>query len=288
MVNKKAFAKINLTLEILDKREDGYHNIRSVMQKVSLCDNISFEILNEERITLSCSVDVCAEKDNLAYKAAECFLAKYKEKTGKTFGVKIHIDKTIPDKAGLAGGSADCACVLDFLFENFGGLSYDDVEEIAASLGSDINFCLDKYRCALCTDRGIVLEKCKAFKSDYVLICVPENGMKTSDIYRAFDENPVLFDENPSVIVRDYLNGGNQDKIYSHTVNAFAPICESVCSEISEIKKIMRDSGALASQMSGSGSSVYGIFKNGEELENCYSELSEKFKKCYKCRTLVV
>ena len=286
MVTRNAYAKINLTLEIREKREDGYHNIRSVMQKVSLCDTLTFEELQEEKIILTCSVNVCAPEENLAYKAAVKYLEKYKIATGKSFGVAVHINKVIPDKAGLAGGSADCACVLDHLFETFGGIDYSDVEEIAASLGSDINFCLEKYRCALCTDRGIVLEKCKSYYGEYILICVPDHGMKTGDIYRAFDASPILYDGNPSETVKTLLNAGKQNMIYQYTVNSFAPICEQECVDITLIKDAMRSCGALASQMSGSGSSVYGIFENLTDLENCYNKLSSKYKKCFICKTI--
>ena len=227
MVTRNAYAKINLTLEIREKREDGYHNIRSVMQKVSLCDTLTFEELPEDRIVLTCSVDVCPPEDNLAYKAAVKYLEKYKSATGKSFGTAIHINKVIPDKAGLAGGSADCACVLNHLYETYGGIAYSDVEDIAASLGSDINFCLDKYRCALCTDRGIVLEKCKPYNGENILVCVPEQGMKTGDIYRAFDASPILYDNNPSESVKRFLNEDRQNMIYDHVVNSFAPICEN-------------------------------------------------------------
>ncbi len=286
MVTRNAYAKINLTLEIREKREDGYHNIRSVMQKVSLCDILTFEELQEEKIVLTCSVDVCAAEDNLAYKAAVKYLEKYKRTTGKSFGTAIHINKVIPDKAGLAGGSADCACVLDHLFKTYGGIDYFDVEEIAASLGSDINFCLDKYRCALCTDRGVVLEKCKPYCSEHILICVPDHGMKTGDIYRAFDASPILYDGNPSENVKALLNDGKQNMIYEYTVNSFAPICEKECEDITLIKDTMKAYGALASQMSGSGSSVYGIFENSTDIENCYNKLSAKYKKCYICKTV--
>ncbi|MBE6623264.1 MAG: 4-(cytidine 5'-diphospho)-2-C-methyl-D-erythritol kinase [Ruminococcaceae bacterium] len=287
MTTKNAYAKINLTLEIREKREDGYHNIRSVMQKVTLCDSLNFEKNEDDKIVLTCNVDVCAPEDNLAYKAAVKYLDMYKKEQGKSFGVKIHIDKHIPDKAGLAGGSADCACVLDYLYETYGGIGYEKVEEIAASLGSDINFCLGKYICALCTDRGIVLEKCAPFDGKYILICVPDHGMKTSEIYRAFDDSPILYDGNPSEQVKNLLNNNKQENIYDFTVNSFAPICEKACPDITLIKDTMKKSGALASQMSGSGSSVYGIFENEDDLNLCFAELSEKFKKCYKCATVI-
>ena len=95
MTTKNAYAKIKLTLEIRERREDGYHNIRSVMQKVSLCDTLTFEKNDEGKITLTCNVDVCAPEDNLAYKAAVLYLDAYKKEQGKAFGVKIHINKIL-------------------------------------------------------------------------------------------------------------------------------------------------------------------------------------------------
>ncbi len=283
---KKAYAKINLTLEILDKRPDGYHNVRSVMQKVSLCDVLTFDFNDSGVITLECSKNVCDMKDNLAYKAAEKYLSRYIEKTGKSFGVSIYIEKNIPDKAGLAGGSADCACVLDCLYEVFGVVDYNEIESIAASLGSDINFCLDKYRCALCTDRGIELEKCRPLECDRILICVPDFGMKTSEIYSAFDASPILFDTDPSAIVKKALEKGDDENIYSNMVNSFEKICESECRDIAEIRSIMLSFGAKACRMSGSGSSVFGIFDDDNCFFDCKATLEKKYSKCFACSTL--
>ncbi|MBR5553895.1 MAG: 4-(cytidine 5'-diphospho)-2-C-methyl-D-erythritol kinase [Clostridia bacterium] len=285
-ITKNAYAKINLTLEILEKRPDGYHNIRSVMQKISLCDVLTFKFSDEEKINLDCSKNVCDMHDNLAYKAAEKYLALYKEKCNKVFGVDIYIEKNIPDKAGLAGGSADCACVLDCLFEKYGVLDYTEVEEIAASLGSDINFCLDKYRCALCTDRGIKLEKCAPLDWKNVLVCVPDFGMKTSEIYKAFDASPVIFNDNPSEVVCNALETKDTNTVFSKVVNSFEPICEKECADITEIKKVMMSYGAKVSRMSGSGSSVFGFFDDCESLCKCRSFLMKKYQKCFVCETV--
>lgn len=286
-VEKKAYAKINLTLEILDKRDDGYHNIRSVMQKVSLYDIVDFELSDSGIISLECDKYVCDEKDNLAYKAAALYSKKYFENTGKRIGAEIKIHKKIPDKAGLAGGSADCACVLDCLYEHFGGIDYQAVEAIAACLGSDINFCLENYRCALCTDRGINLQKCAPLRCENILICVPDFSMKTSEIYSAFDFSPVYFSGNPSEKVLKALSAGDYGELYKNIVNAFSPICEKKCRDIAEIKNIMFSCGAHVSQMSGSGSAVFGMFGNSAEMQKCNDILSKKYKKCFMCFSVV-
>lgn len=287
MLSRIAYAKINLTLEILNKRDDGYHNIRSVMQKVSLSDTLYFDFFDRGDIFLECDRKVCSAEDNLAYKAAAMFRNKYFNKTGKTFGVHIIINKNIPDKAGLAGGSADCACVLDCLYETFPGIDYVEIESIASKLGSDINFCLDRHKSALCTGRGTEIQDCMPLKDVQILICVPDYGMKTSDIYKAFDNDPIYFKNDPSGMVKDLLNAGRTSEIYSLTVNSFAPICESVCKDIAYIKETMFSQGAHAAQMSGSGSAVYGIFDDDEKMHICFERLSAQYQKCYICGTVI-
>lgn len=282
---KNAYAKINLALEILQKRQDGYHEVKTVMQKVSLCDTVSVNLHDDNSINLSCDVYVCEEKDNLAYKAAVLFREEYNKATGKSFGADISIIKNIPDKAGLAGGSADCAAVLDCLYQMLPGVTYERIEKIAASLGSDINFCLEKYKCALCKGRGTDIFPCQSYKSGNILICVPDNGLKTSEIYRLFDDAPVLFGYSPSEEILKVLNSGEGD-IFPHVLNSFSSICEKEIKDITEIKNVMKSSGALCAQMSGSGSSVFGIFADRCSLENAYNKLSSKYKRLYICNTV--
>jgi len=278
-----ANAKINLALDVTGKRDDGYHEVCMILQEIDLCDTLEIALTDDGEIHLSCDgledTDKC---DNLAYKAARLFL----DYLGSKNGCNIKLTKNIPVGAGLAGGSADCACVLDCLYEKYGVLDYSDVEEIAASLGSDINFCLDKYRCALCTDRGIKLEKCTPFEWENVLVCVPDLGMKTSDIYNAFDASPILFEDNPSCVVKDALAFKDTKTVFSHIVNSFESICEKECADISHIKSIMTSHGSNASSMSGSGSSVFGFFNDAQSLNACKAELTKKYKKCFECRTV--
>lgn len=282
---KNAYAKINLSLEILQKRNDGYHDVRTIMQKVSLCDIVSVEVSSDNLISLECDVFVCDEKDNLAYKAAVMFRDEYVKLVGKTFGVNISITKNIPDKAGLAGGSADCAAVLDCLYNMFPGVSYELIEDIASRLGSDINFCLEKYKCALCAGRGIDVTPCHPYISENILVCVPDAGLKTSEIYQRFDNSPVFFGYSPSDVIFEILNKGGSE-IFPHVLNSFSAICEKEISDISDIKNTMKSCGALCAQMSGSGSSVFGIFPDRHTIETAYKNLEGSYKKLFICRTV--
>ncbi len=285
-IHKSAYAKINLSLEILDKRADGYHNILSVMHKTTLCDDIFVEILDKPGITLDCDRNVCAPEDNLAYKAADRYICEYQKLTGKSFGVHITIKKNIPDMAGLAGGSADCAAVLDAMFDLVGGVDYSIVESIASSLGSDINFCLERYICALCSDRGIALDKCKAMKQMYCVICVPDFKMKTSEIYSEYDKMPNYFDNHPSKNIYRLLTDDKTDDIYNYVVNSFSPLCEKRCPDITYIKDVMKQFQSKACEMSGSGSSVFGLFDSSKSASEAYDFLKNKYHNIYLCTTL--
>lgn len=274
-----ARAKINLTLEIFDRRKDGYHDMRSVMHKIGLCDIVKVTVDTERtdenagEIRVICSKYVCAEKDNLAYKAADSFMALYYKKTGKIASCIIEIEKNIPDKAGLGGGSADCAAVLDALTKLLGVITEKEKEEIAAYLGSDVPFMLEKYDCALATGTGTTLQKLPMMPMCYCVTGTPDKGLSTRDIYDLFDEKKHVV---PNVKANSLISALEQEdfgRICDNIVNQFEPICIHEVSEIGKIKKCLLKSGAYAAQMSGSGSAVFGIFADKEQAEAAYRAL---------------
>ncbi len=262
-VTKKAYAKINLTLEILGtKRADGYHDIASVMHKArSLYDTVTVT-LADSGITLECDKDVCAAADNLAYKAAKRFIELYEQKTGKTFGVNIKIQKNIPARAGLAGGSSDAAAVLDALHELTGILAEKDIYEIALSLGSDVPFCLEKHTCALCTGRGELIRDLPELQDVEIVFYLPETPLSTAGIYgeydKAYGDN---YEKKNSITMASLIEkGASLNEILTYMCNDFQVICQKRCPEIAEGCKVLADKGYFA-QMSGSGSAVFGIKK---------------------------
>ena len=260
---KKSYAKINLTLEILGtKRGDGFHDIASVMHKVpSLFDEVTVE-LTDMGIFLECNKDVCAPEENLAYKAAEKYIHLYKSRTGKDFGVKIDIEKNIPAGAGLAGGSGNGAAVLDALSELVGGLSENDIYEIALSLGSDVPFCLEKHTCALCTGRGELIKDIRPLENVEFELYFPKTPLPTKGIYGEYDKQyGDDYTKNKSVVMAELLEkGADIDEIARLMCNDFQPICIARCPEIEEGCRILAEKGYF-SQMSGSGSAVFGIRK---------------------------
>ncbi len=276
-----AKAKINLTLEIFDKRKDGYHDMQSVMHKIGLCDIVKVTVDtnrtgdNSGEIKVICSLPVCEEKDNLAYKAADSFMSLYYKKTGNVFACTIEIEKNIPDKAGLGGGSADCAAVLDALTKLLGVVTEKEKEEIAESLGSDVPFMLEKYDCALATGTGTTLKPLPMMPMCHCVIGTPDVGLSTRDIYDLFDEKKHVL---PSVKANSLIAALEQEdfgRICDNIVNQFEPICIHELPEIGKIKKCLLKSGAYAAQMSGSGSAVFGIFADEKEAVAAYEALSD-------------
>ncbi len=276
-----AKAKINLTLEILNKRNDGYHNIKSVMHKIGLADIVRITLKettdtqNAGKISVSCSKSICEEKDNLAYKAAHAFADLYYKKKGKLFSADIYIEKNIPEKAGLGGGSADGAAVLDGLYKLFGALTQSDIYDIACTLGSDVPFMLERYNCALATGTGTNLSELPMMPCCFCVIGTPRVGLSTPEIYRLFDEKKNVLPKvkNNSMIAA--LEQEDFVRVCDNIANQFEPICIHELPEIGKIKRALLKCGAYSAQMTGSGSAVFGIFGSESSAKNAVESLSE-------------
>ena len=269
----KGFAKINLHLDVTGIRDDGYHNIQSVMQTVSLCDIVDIEITEGGNIVIECDrAGVPLDEKNIAYKAAKIFF----EKADIRSGVKITIKKNIPMAAGLAGGSADGAAVLVGLNELFESvLSEDDIYALGATLGADVPFCIS---CGCCYTEGIgeKLTDIDPLSPETVLViaCGGEGvstpmayGMLDTRYGRFVDYTPCGCDE-----LKKSLKLGEND-FYKHIFNIFEEPVASVREAVGIAKKIMLDSGARASMMSGSGPSVFGVFANTDDADRAVARL---------------
>ncbi|MBQ8759077.1 MAG: 4-(cytidine 5'-diphospho)-2-C-methyl-D-erythritol kinase [Clostridia bacterium] len=262
-VTKKAYAKINLTLEILGtKRGDGFHDIASVMMKVSdLYDTVTVT-QTQSGITLVCDKDVCAPEENLAYKAAQKCIALCGEKYGKSMGVSIDLKKSIPMGAGLAGGSSDAAALIDAVSELCGGFTDEEKHGIAASLGSDIPFCLECHKVALCKGRGEIITDLADIKDVEIKVIMPKTPLFTKGIYAEYDsENGDDYTKDKSIRMAELINkGAGVSELAPLMCNDFQSICEKRCPEIKEAAESLKKEG-FCSQMSGSGSAVFGIKK---------------------------
>ena len=276
-MKRTAYCKINLTLEILGtKRGDGFHDLKTVMHKIPLGDMIEIDARQGEgRITLLCDSDVCKSEDNLAYRAAKLYLEGYERVTGKHADVDIKLSKITPTGAGLGGGSADAATVLDMLQEILGQVTEDETLEMAKSLGSDVPFCLRRYVSAYCTGRGEMCESIDTLPVETCLVVAkPVESINTKGIYgeydKAFGDD---YSKNKSDVMKKALEKSSLCETAKLLVNDFESVCIPRLPEIDEIKQKMLEYGALGSQMSGSGSAVFGLFDDIEKCFACRDEL---------------
>ncbi len=251
-------AKINLILRILGKRIDGYHELITLMSPVSLYDDIVLE-KQESGIFLKAEGSGCEERQNLAYRAAELFL----KETGIMEGVSIEITKRIPVGAGLGGGSSDAASVLmgmNTLFQ--AGLTDQELMNLAAGIGSDCPFFILK-RPYLMGGRGEIPLKPVIIEPRSYLIVIPPFGVSTSLVYSNL-KCPLTIDDKSFTIKEISVGNGNAPERL--LVNELEDPAFGICPEIRCIKAEILDAGALGVIMSGSGSSVFGVFKDEEHL----------------------
>ena len=266
-----AFAKINLTLEILGtKRGDGFHDILSVIHKIPVGDRISLEITKTPDIDFSCSENVCANEENLAYRAFVLYRERAVKKGHENFGARIHVEKLMPTGAGLAGGSADGAAVLDLLNKSLGVMTDGEMHELSGTLGSDVPFCLEKHTCCLCSGRGEVMKDISPLRGVFCLVAKPNENLPTKGIYKSYDAiHGDDYTKDASFLMEKALASGDMRGVSSLLVNDFEEICVQRLPEIDSLRKDMLSLGAMNARMSGSGSSVFGLFDNKKDMKKC-------------------
>lgn len=278
-VTVKAPAKINLTLDIIGKRADGYHDVAMVMQAISLYDTVTVEQVDGEgdAVRISCPMypDVPCDESNIACKAVRAF---YQYTNVQPVPLDITIEKVIPTQAGLAGGSADGAAVVLALNQLFSThLKMEEMAEICAHIGSDVPFCL-LGGTMLATGTGTTLKKLHAMPKCHIVVCKPEVSVSTAAAYAACDARPSKgFLYTDELIKRLYSRDirGLSTCLY----NEFEQVME--LPEIHEIKQQMISCKALGCSMSGSGSAVYAIFINEKKAQACVNVLKEKYKNVF-------
>ncbi len=265
----KAYAKINLLLDIVSKRTDGYHDLFMIMQSVGIYDTVTVTLNRSKRITVLCDTEgVPTDKTNIVCKAAREF---FKQTGIKNTGLKIIIDKRIPHAAGLAGGSADGAAVLVALNRLTGAnLSNDELCEIGVKIGADIPFCI-KGGTLLAQGVGDVLNKVKALRKCYILLAKPDYAVNTASAYRQFDECGKA--HTPDKLSMLYaMQSRDLREIAQRMENVFEQFIQ-VPNKV-DIKDVMRQNGALGVCMSGSGPTVFGIFEDKSSAKKAASELT--------------
>ena len=265
----KARAKVNLTLEILDKREDGYHNLKSVFQKINLYDEIYICKTNTNTFELESNIDNIKTEDNIIYKA----YIKLKNRFKEISGVKVKLIKKIPMQAGLAGGSTDCASFILAMNKLFNlNLNKNELVDLGKSLGADVVPCM--YNNAVLAEGiGEIITKLNTNFKYYIVVIKPEISCNTGEMYKKLDskERNLKIDNTKKVIKS--LETDDIELLSNNLYNDFEKVVDA-----KSIKDELVENKALGALLSGSGSCVFGIFKNKEEAKCAYKNLKNKYK----------
>lgn len=267
----KAYAKVNLFLDITGRLNNGYHTLNTVMQQIDLYDDITAEISDGDGIFIKCDNPAvpCNEK-NIAYKAAAAFMSE----TGKNARVDITIEKRIPLEAGMGGSSTDGAAVLKALNEIYGcPLSTEKLCGIGARLGADVPFCI-MGGTAVCKGIGEIMTPANCLKDYVFLIVKPDFSCSTPVGYKTYDEKPVPVNTEFEKFV-DLLSLGSE-KWAGKMYNVFEKLYDD--ERITAITDTMRKYGALGSILTGSGSAVFGVFNDRKTAENALKNIDSQFK----------
>jgi 4-diphosphocytidyl-2-C-methyl-D-erythritol kinase len=277
----KAPAKINLFLEVKSKRTDGYHNIETIMQTISLYDKLSFE-LTKDKISFSCNnKSIPGNRSNIVYMAAHRVKKHFNIKNG----VKIYLKKKIPVGAGLGGGSSDAAATLKALVKLWKiKFSRHEIEKIAAKLGSDVTFFLTGG-IALCKGKGELVTPLRRIDKLKVILVNPGYALPTVEMYKKI-KLPLTNTRKLNRIMPSICNNSfNTKKAFDTCFNRFEKIVSRNNPEIVEIKKTLNDLGC-SSFVSGSGATVFGILDPGAKVKNLKFELKKHKWKIYFVNTI--
>lgn len=287
-----AFAKVNLTLDVLDLRPDGYHNLKSVMQAISLHDDVTVCLQTGRPWAVHCYREVLPDggeeaelltdglpqdEENLAWKAVEAFFAR----TGRQpDGLEIFISKRIPLGAGLGGGSADAAAVLKALNQLTGApLSIAALCELGAQVGSDVPFCV-LGGTALVEGRGELLTRLPETPEMFYVVCQPDFSVSTAELYRKLDETFVEKRPNHRDMIAN-LQKGELLGVGGSLCNVFEPLVLKEHFDLNYIRSMMITYGAYGAQMTGTGSAVFGIYDSFEYATVACTMLKDRYQKVF-------
>ena len=292
ILTESAFAKLNLTLDVLSRREDGYHDIRSVEQTISLRDDVVLNIGTGRKWALHCyqervrdgaeDMELATEgypqdAENLAWKAAEVFF----DRTGHDpEGLEIFINKRIPMQAGLGGGSADAAAVLRALNRHYGApLSIGALSELGFSIGADVPFCV-MCGTALVEGRGERITKLSDVPEIFFVVCKPDFSSSTPELYRAIDGEFIEKRPDHKAMIAN-LQKGDLLGVGGSLRNVFEPLVMKEHFDVNYIKSMMFTYGAYGAQMTGSGSAVFGVYDSFEYATVACTMLRDKYSQVF-------
>ena len=271
-----AHAKVNLSLDVLGRRRNGYHELSMIMQEISLKDVVTIKEIddNNNKVEISCSKkEVPTDEKNIVYSAFKLLSKKYNIDKS----ISIFIEKNIPISGGLAGGSTDAAAVLKGLNQIWDlGLTKQELMDLGVEIGADVPFCI-MGGTALSEGIGEKLTAITPFKDKLLLLANPDIEVSTEYVYKNLDLKN-LKDRPDIKKIISYIEQGDTRGLSRNMRNVLESVTIKKYSEIEDIKEKMMNHGALGSLMSGSGATVFGIFDNDETLNECKTELKKTMK----------
>jgi len=277
----KAYGKINISLDVVGKREDGYHLLKMIMQNVDLYDSMSFEKCNKG-INISCNKPyIPTDERNLVYKAAKLFMETY----NISEGINIYLKKNIPVAAGMAGGSADAAAVFKALKQVF-KIDVDDNElmNLGVKIGADVPYCI-MGGTALCEGIGDIITPLAPFKNHILVLVKPNFGVSTKEVYKNLDISKIFKHPDTESLIK-----AMEEENLADVCNSMKNLLENVTLRkypvLKRIKEDMVKMGAMGSMMSGSGPTIFAFFDDMLKAQRCYDKFKTQYKEVYITRTI--
>ena len=274
-IQEKAYAKLNLSLDVTARRPDGFHELVMLMQTVSVADELKLARTETGRVEATCSLHfIPTDERNLAVRAAREYLAEIGE---SGCGVSLHMEKHIPVGAGMGGGSADAAAVLRGMNRLFDDrLTRRELEALACRIGSDVAFCVAGGS-SLAKGRGEILQDLPPLPECCFVIVKPEFSISTPELYRKLDS--VTLRRHPDTAgLLQAMEQGDLRAVCRRMYNVFEDVPDRRMRTVGEIKGLLLDGGALAAMMTGTGSAVFGVFERAEDAEKAQQALEKEYR----------
>lgn len=280
-ITVRAHAKINLSLDVINKREDGYHNLKMVMQTIDLHDIVYIEKTKKDIIVDCDNVEIPKGEKNIAWKAAKSFF----DFTGINDSAKIKITKNIPHAAGLAGGSADAAAVLKGLNRLYDKkLSKEELALIGVKIGADVPFCIHGGT-MLAEGIGERLTRLNSLTKNSVVLVKPNISVSTAWVFNRLRIDQITKRPNTEELIYS-INNNDIEKIAVNMSNVLESVTAREYEEIEKIKELLMENNAVNSIMSGSGPTVFGVFKDDEKANNAYQNIKNHFSEVFLCKMI--
>ncbi|WPC42060.1 4-(cytidine 5'-diphospho)-2-C-methyl-D-erythritol kinase [Clostridium sp. JS66] len=277
----KAYAKVNLSLDVVGKREDGYHTLEMIMQTIDLYDLINIK-KTDKGINISCNKQyVPTDERNLAYKAADLFMKTY----DICEGIDIYIKKYIPVAAGLAGGSTDAAAVLKAMRNMYRpDISDEKIMKLGLNIGADVPYCVVGGT-ALCEGIGEKVTKLNSFKNHILVVVKPAFGVSTKEVYKNLDINKIKRHPDTNLLISS-IEANNLNMLARNMKNVLENVTLYKHVVLKDIKKEMINMGAQGALMSGSGPTVFAFFSDMLKAQLCYDKMKKRYKETFITRTI--